>query len=166
MLQQKARRISPRLVNRGGEGILAEDGESSYVSSRSREWLKFKCMNEQEFVIRGYADPQGQRVGFGALLVGYHERKKLRYAGKVGTGYDTSALKRMHQPLTSIESDRMFFDDASPSDNTFTGLSRGWWHRLGFRSGPETESCDSRASLVCVTTKAPRKLSGRDKDGS
>jgi bifunctional non-homologous end joining protein LigD len=70
-----------------------------------------KCVNEQEFVIGGYTDPQGQRVGFGALPAGHYERKKLRYAGKVGTGYDTSALKRMHQQLTSIESDRMFFDD-------------------------------------------------------
>jgi DNA ligase D-like protein (predicted ligase) len=56
------------------EGIVAKNGDSAYVSERSRQWLKFKCVNEQEFVIAGYTDPQGERVGFGALLVGYYER--------------------------------------------------------------------------------------------
>jgi ATP-dependent DNA ligase len=51
------------------EGIIAKNGDSTYVSERSRQWLKFKCINEQEFVITGYTDPQGERVGFGALLM-------------------------------------------------------------------------------------------------
>src|ERR1051325_2105146 len=63
------------------EGIIAKNGDSAYVSERSRQWLKFKCVNEQEFVIAGYTDPQGERVGFGALLVGYY-RSEERRVGK------------------------------------------------------------------------------------
>src|SRR5262249_50064035 len=66
------------------EGIIAKNGESLYVPGRSPDWLKFKCVNEQEFVIAGYTDSEGQRVGFGALLVGYYHDGKLVYAGKVG----------------------------------------------------------------------------------
>jgi DNA ligase D-like protein (predicted ligase) len=85
------------------EGVIAKDGNSAYESDRSRQWLKFKCVNEQEFVIAGYTDPQGERVGFGALLVGYYERGKLKYAGKVGTGYDTTTLRRLGKQLTGLE---------------------------------------------------------------
>jgi ATP-dependent DNA ligase len=67
---------------RGWEGVMAKNGDSVYVSGRTREWLKFKCVKEQEFVIGGYTEPQGHRIGFGALLVGYYRRGKLVYAGK------------------------------------------------------------------------------------
>ena len=60
------------------EGVMAKNGDSVYVSKRSREWLKFKCINQQEFVIGGYTEPRGERIGFGALLVGYYD------CGKVG----------------------------------------------------------------------------------
>ena len=70
---------------------------------RSRAWLKFKCVNEQEFVIGGYTEPEGQRIGFGALLVGYYDAGKLVYAGKVGTGYDTATLRRLSKQLSALE---------------------------------------------------------------
>src|ERR687891_47085 len=73
---------------RGWEGVIAKNGDSEYVSRRTRDWLKFKCRQEQEFVIGGYTDPRGQRIGFGALLVGYYSGGKLISAGKVGTGFD------------------------------------------------------------------------------
>jgi bifunctional non-homologous end joining protein LigD len=85
------------------EGIIAKNGDSAYVSNRSREWLKFKCINEQEFVLIGYADPQGDRIGFGALLAGYYERGELRYGGKAGTGYNTETLRRLGKHLAAIE---------------------------------------------------------------
>lgn len=88
---------------RGWEGILAKNGESEYVSGRSREWLKFKCVCEQEFVIGGYTDPQGEREEFGALLVGYYDAGRLRYAGKVGTGYDTAILRNLGRQLRKLE---------------------------------------------------------------
>ena len=87
---------------RNWEGIIAKDGDSRYVSTRSRAWQKFKCIHEQEFVIVGYTDPKGQRAGFGALLVGYYDRGALAYAGKVGTGFDTATLHRMSRQLASL----------------------------------------------------------------
>ncbi len=93
------------------EGVIAKDAGSVYVSDRSRYWLKFKCVNEAEFVIGGYTDPAGRRIGFGALLVGYYERGKLKYAGKVGTGYDAETLERLGQRLAVLRSGRSPFEE-------------------------------------------------------
>jgi bifunctional non-homologous end joining protein LigD len=88
---------------KGWEGIIAKNGDSPYLSRRSGEWLKFKCLNQQEFVIGGFTDPQRSRIGFGAILVGFYEAGKLKYAGKVGTGYDTATLRSLHTKLSNIE---------------------------------------------------------------
>jgi bifunctional non-homologous end joining protein LigD len=92
---------------RGWEGVIAKRAESSYVQRRSTDWLKFKCVNRQEFVIGGFTDPHGSRVGFGALLVGYYEgdyeNGSLRYAGKIGTGYDTGTLIALREQLRKLE---------------------------------------------------------------
>ena len=93
------------------EGIIAKNADSPYVSGRSRDWLKFKCINEQEFVLGGYTDPQGQRTGFGALLVGYYDRKKLKYAGKVGTGYDNLTLQRLGARLAGMRTSSSPFEE-------------------------------------------------------
>jgi bifunctional non-homologous end joining protein LigD len=93
----------------GWEGVVAKRASSPYVGRRSPDWLKFKCEAEQELVIGGFTEPQGSRVGFGALLVGYYEAGELRYAGKVGTGYDTSALVSLRQSLDRIERDTSAF---------------------------------------------------------
>jgi ATP-dependent DNA ligase len=74
-----------------------------YASRRTRDWLKFKCTQDQEFVIGGYTDPQGERLGFGALLVGFYRRGKLLYAGKVGTGFDRATLQRLGRQLAQLE---------------------------------------------------------------
>jgi len=87
----------------GWEGVIAKNAEALYVSGRTRDWLKFKCVKEQEFVIVGYTDPEGQRTGFGALLVGFYRGKDLVYAGKVGTGYDTKTLTRLSKQLARLE---------------------------------------------------------------
>ncbi len=99
----------------GREGIIAKDGASRYVSSRSKDWLKFKCALEQEFVIGGYTDPKGQRAGFGALLVGYYEDDKLVYAGKVGTGFDTQTLLNLASELSSLEVRNSPFSGEAPA---------------------------------------------------
>jgi bifunctional non-homologous end joining protein LigD len=88
---------------KGWEGVIAKDGRSAYASSRSRDWLKFKCVSNQELVIGGYTDPKGSRTGFGALLVGYYKGGKLKYAGKVGTGYDEETLRDLAGILRSLE---------------------------------------------------------------
>ncbi|MES1928709.1 DNA ligase, ATP-dependent [Salinisphaera dokdonensis CL-ES53] len=88
---------------KGWEGILAKQADSPYRSGRSRRWLKLKCSQGQELVIGGFTDPQGSRSGFGALLVGYYENDELRYAGRVGTGFDDAELARLHRALKRIE---------------------------------------------------------------
>jgi len=87
----------------GWEGIIAKNGDSVYVSRRTRDWLKFKCKQEQEFVIGGYTDPRGSRRGFGALLLGYYRGGKLVYAGKVGTGFDQDLLRRLGEKLVRLK---------------------------------------------------------------
>ena len=100
---------------RGWEGVIAKDGNSEYVSRRTRDWLKFKCAQEQEFVVGGYTEPQGNRIGFGALLLGYCRNHKLVYAGKVGTGFDSDTLRRLGRKLAELETSiRPFEDDAVP----------------------------------------------------
>jgi bifunctional non-homologous end joining protein LigD len=98
------------------EGLIAKRSDSPYRAGRSQDWLKFKCLNEQEFVIGGYTDPQGSRVGFGALLLGYYDGPHLKYAGKVGTGYDTTDLQRIQSRLNRLERSRSPFHniDISP----------------------------------------------------
>ena len=89
---------------KGWEGVIAKRADSPYRAGRTRDWLKFKCENAQEFVIGGYTDPQGSRTGFGALLLGYYDEDgRLVYAGKVGTGFDQRALRSLHAALREIE---------------------------------------------------------------
>ncbi len=85
------------------EGLIAKKADSSYAHSRSSNWLKFKCENQQEFVIGGYTDPQGSRKGFGSLLIGFYEGDKLQYAGKVGTGYTDEILEELHEKMSKLE---------------------------------------------------------------
>jgi DNA ligase D-like protein (predicted ligase) len=88
---------------KGWEGIIAKDGNSKYANSRSKKWLKFKCTADQELVIGGYTMPEGDRKGFGALLVGFYKDGKLQYAGKVGTGYDDDFLKSFKVQLDKVQ---------------------------------------------------------------
>lgn len=88
---------------RGWEGVIAKDAGASYVQSRSKKWLKFKCVNRQELVIVGFTEPEGERIGFGALLVGYYDGDDLCYAGKVGTGFDDEFLESMRERFDEIE---------------------------------------------------------------
>lgn len=98
------------------EGLIAKRADATYKQSRSSDWLKFKCLNRQEFVIGGYTNPQGERLGFGALLVGYHEDDHLKYAGKVGTGFDDDTLKSLHEHLTSLERKTSPFKEEIPEN--------------------------------------------------
>ena len=90
---------------RGWEGVIAKRADGRYVGRRSPDWLKFKCANQQEVVIGGYTEPAGSRVGFGAILVGFHVGEQLVYAGKVGTGYDTETLLSLRRQLDRLRQD-------------------------------------------------------------
>jgi DNA ligase D-like protein (predicted ligase) len=98
----------------GWEGLIAKRAQAPYVSGRSRDWLKLKCVWEQEFVIGGYTDPAGSRTDFGALLVGYYEDGTLRYAGKVGTGYTAATLGDLGSGMRELEAPESPFVDARP----------------------------------------------------
>jgi bifunctional non-homologous end joining protein LigD len=77
----------------GLEGVISKRADSAYEHKRTRSWLKSKCSRRQEFVIGGYSDPSGARSHFGALLLGYYEKGKLIYCGRVGTGFNERTLK-------------------------------------------------------------------------
>src|SRR6185436_16990801 len=82
----------------GLEGVISKRRDSAYSDGRhTRDWVKTKCSMRQEMVIGGYTEPQGNRQGFGALLLGVYEGKELRYAGKVGTGFDDRTLVTMRR---------------------------------------------------------------------
>lgn len=105
---------------KGWEGVIAKRADSPYRRARSRDWLKFKCVNRQELVIAGYTDPKGQRTGFGALLLGYYENGRFCYAGRVGTGFDEAMLERLHRMLSKRVRRSSPFDDDAPGEPEHT----------------------------------------------
>jgi ATP-dependent DNA ligase len=91
---------------RGWEGLVAKRADAPYrPGRRSPDWLKLKCVHEQELVVGGWTDPQRSRTGFGALLVGYYEGSDLRYAGKVGTGFDHRVLTDLSARFRDLAAD-------------------------------------------------------------
>ncbi|MEH6564313.1 MAG: DNA ligase D [Halopseudomonas sp.] len=87
------------------EGLIGKRRGSPYVSRRSPDWIKLKCRLRQEFVVVGYTEPKGSRTGFGALLLGVHTAvgsNELRYAGRVGTGFDNDTLDALHQRMKKL----------------------------------------------------------------
>jgi ATP-dependent DNA ligase len=87
----------------GWEGVIAKRRDAPYEHRRSPHWLKMKCEATQELVVGGFTDPQGSRVGLGALLVGYYEAGDLVFAGKVGTGFDSRLLLELRARLDKLE---------------------------------------------------------------
>ena len=103
---------------RGWEGLIAKRADRPYRSGRSRDWLKLKCVAEQELVIGGFTEPHGSRTGIGALLLGYHGQDGLRYAGRVGTGFDEATLTRLSDELSRRERATSPFADAPDGPGT------------------------------------------------
>ena len=87
----------------GWEGVIAKRRGSIYEHRRSKQWLKMKCELSAEFTIGGFTDPQGQRVGLGALLVGHYDGKDFVFAGKIGTGFDNQLLLQLRDQLNRLE---------------------------------------------------------------
>ena len=92
-----------RACAEGWEGVIAKRRTAPYEHRRSPHWLKMKCEASQELVVGGFTDPQGGRVGLGALLVGYYDGDDFVFAGKVGTGFDTQLLKELRERLDRLE---------------------------------------------------------------
>jgi bifunctional non-homologous end joining protein LigD len=88
----------------GLEGIVCKRAMSPYVSQRSADWIKCKCANEKEFWVCGYTEPEGSRVGFGALILGATNDEEMVYVGRVGTGFSDQDLQEIHSLLRTLES--------------------------------------------------------------
>jgi len=119
------KRLLKEVAWRGLEGIIGKERNSVYEPGRrSRAWIKLKCVHEQEFVIGGYTPPEGTRSHFGALLVGFYERDELRFAGKVGTGFNEAILKTLHQKMQALARETCPFTD-------MPGTTRSRWSKSG-----------------------------------
>jgi bifunctional non-homologous end joining protein LigD len=103
---------------RGLEGLIGKQCNSVYEPGRrSGTWVKLKCVQEQEFVIGGYTPPQGARKHFGAILVGYYDKNKLVFAGKVGTGFTVKSLSMLYKKLQKEARDDCPFVDLPSKQN-------------------------------------------------
>ena len=103
----------------GAEGIISKLSSAQYEADRGNAWLKSKCIQEQEFVIGGFTDPSNGRPGIGALLVGYYDKGKLRYAGRSGTGFTQQTQRSLHKNLAKLVLSTPSFVDLP------NGVSRG-----------------------------------------
>lgn len=102
-LGSDAKSLLKRVEKLGLEGLIGKQKDSTYESGkRSGAWIKLKLRREQEFVIGGYSNPEGARTNFGALLIGFYENKKLKFCGKVGTGFNAKSLRSLHSRLNEI----------------------------------------------------------------
>ncbi len=111
-LGHAAKPLLKQIQKHGLEGLIGKRAESAYEPGRrSGAWIKLKCLNEQEFVIGGFTPPKGEREFLGALLVGYYERKILRFAGKVGTGFDLKSLLALHKKMLARRAGKCPFPD-------------------------------------------------------
>ena len=126
----------------GLEGLVAKRRGSQYQAGRrSGVWLKFKLQLEQDFVIGGYTEPEGARKYFGGLIVGVYEGKKLKFAGRVGTGFSEKHLRTLHSELDKIRIEECpFFNLPAP------GRSR--WDR-GLTAGEMKRCCWVKPAIVC-----------------
>ncbi len=117
---------------KGLEGVIAKRADSPYRGTRSRDWLKLKCHHEQELVIGGFTAPKGSRTEFGALLVGYYEDGELRYAGKVGTGFDQETLRDLGSRMRKLEQDESPFEPFKPVPPGTRWVRPGLVGQVGF----------------------------------
>jgi bifunctional non-homologous end joining protein LigD len=115
-LSAKGTEVHAQACKLGLEGVIGKRATSPYRHERTRDWIKLKCRQRQEFVIAGYTPPAGSRHGLGALLLGVHEKNgEPRYAGRVGTGFDAATLTSLEQKLARLRT------DASPFARPPTG---------------------------------------------
>src|SRR5262249_25614088 len=105
----------------GLEGIVCKRRDAPYHSGRGPEWLKVKCLKEQEVVMRGFTEPEGSRIGLGALLCGVRQDGRLVYAGKIGTGFTNKTLQDLTKRLRALE------QETCPFASRPVGVGRAHW---------------------------------------
>jgi len=104
-IMAKGEALFDAICKEGGEGIIAKRANATYRGSRGKSWLKVKCIQRQEFVIVGW-QASDKRRGFRSLHLGVRDGRKLVYAGKVGTGFDTKMLEDMSATMLALEIDK------------------------------------------------------------
>ena len=135
----------------GLEGIVSKRRDAPYHGARTPDWLKIKCIREQEVVIGGYTDPEGSRVGIGALLAGVYEGGQLVFAGKVGTGFSDKTLRELHKQLRALE------QDACPFTPAPTGLGKpALGNALAGRAGDVRRVDGRRSNAASLVPGPPR----------
>ena len=146
-----------RACREGWEGVIAKRRDSPYEHRRSKHWLKMKCEATQELVVGGFTDPQGSRVGLGALLVGYFEGDDFVFAGKVGTGFDTGCCSTCGRASTRSRSPTPPFTkgDRPAAPAHALGAAARSWCRSRSPSGRCTASCGIRGCSASAST-SPR----------
>jgi bifunctional non-homologous end joining protein LigD len=110
-----------RACRLGLEGAVSKRRDAPYRGTRGSDWLKIKCQKEQEVVIGGFTDPEGSRIGIGALLGGVYENGQLLYAGKIGTGFSSQTLRDLKRRLEPLE------QTTCPFAMRPTGVARAHW---------------------------------------
>lgn len=143
---------------KGWEGIIAKDARSEYVAGRSGKWLKLKCVRRQEFVIGGFTDPEGERRGFGALLIGYYDDDDLVYAGKVGTGYDDELLERLSERLKRLERKTAPFGRGGPPEDGVHWVTPKLTGEVGFTEWTDDGKLRHPRFLGTRRDKEPRDV--------
>lgn len=147
---------------RGWEGLIAKRADAPYTEGRSGAWCKLKCSASQELVIGGWTEPRGSRAHLGALLVGYHEDGRLRYAGKVGTGFTTDVLADLAVRLAPLERETPPFSErvreprahwAEPRLVANVGFSE--WTRDGRLRHPRFEGLRPDKDAAAVVRERP-----------
>jgi bifunctional non-homologous end joining protein LigD len=145
------------------EGVIGKRVGSSYVSRRSDDWIKLKCRLRQEFVVIGYTAPKGSRSGFGALLLGVYEDSKLRYAGRVGTGFDEQRLQQLLKQMKALKR-----DDSPLAKPLSAALARGvQWLKPSLVAEVEfaewtREGVVRQAAFIAERTDKPAKQINRE----
>jgi bifunctional non-homologous end joining protein LigD len=161
-LTGEAKEVLEHACKLGLEGLIGKQADSVYMSGRSRSWIKLKCRQRQDFVIGGYTAPGGARTGFGALLVGFHDRAgKLQYAGKVGTGFDERLLQTLTRRLAALKKPDSPFENP-PREKGVTWVRPGLVAEVAYTERTH-EGILRQASFMGLREDIPAKSVGDEK---
>jgi bifunctional non-homologous end joining protein LigD len=142
---------------RGYEGVVAKDLSSSYIEGRSSKWLKVKLHQEEEMVIGGFTKPEGSRHYFGALLLGAYAGGKLRYVGKVGTGFNENTLASLHRKFKPLMQSKPAFADP-PQEKGVTYLQPKLVAQISFQEWTSDRKLRQPVFLGLRDDKRPEEV--------